>query len=144
MKERVMTSGRVGGLKNREPLKADSTGGHLKVAFHRVPGPGARTLRPKTMRHLLFHGAGGPTVRIPEEGFLSLEGRPVDKTRLRADRPIGPPHPAEAGRSLQEEGQPGRCFLRTSSLPPGHDPGIPEMSNFNNHPGIAGGLPKGN
>jgi hypothetical protein len=29
-------------------------------------------------------------------------------------------------------------------LPPGHNPSIPEMSNFNSHPGIAGGLPNGN
>jgi len=66
-----MPSGRAGGLKNREPLKADSIGCHLKVAFHRVPGPGARTLCPKTMRHLLFHRTGGPTVQTPDEGFLS-------------------------------------------------------------------------
>ncbi len=39
-----MTYGRAGGLKNREPLKGDSTGGHLKVAFDQVPGPGVRTL----------------------------------------------------------------------------------------------------
>jgi hypothetical protein len=38
----------------------------------------------------------------------------------------------------------GRCFLRTTSLHPDHDPGIPERSSFNSHPGIAGGLPKGN
>jgi hypothetical protein len=46
-------------MKNREPRKADSTGGHLKVAFDRVPGPGARTFCAKIMRRLPFHGPGG-------------------------------------------------------------------------------------
>ena len=63
----------------------------------------------------------GQPFETPMEGVLSRSGRP-------AGRPIGPPHSAEAGRSLQEEGQPSRCFLRPSSLPPGHDPSIPEMS----------------
>jgi hypothetical protein len=33
----------------------------------------------------------------------------------------------ETKRSLQEKGQPGRCFLPRSPLPPGHDPGHPEV-----------------
>jgi hypothetical protein len=35
-----MTSGSAGGLKNREPFKADSTEGHLEKVFDWVPGRG--------------------------------------------------------------------------------------------------------
>ena len=38
-------------------------------------------------------------------------------------RPMGPPLPAEAGRSLPEKGSPNRCFLRATPLTPGHDKG---------------------
>jgi len=61
-------------LKNREPLQTDSTGGHLRVAFDQVPGPGARTFCAKTMRRLPFPGPGGPTVLTPDEAVLSLIG----------------------------------------------------------------------
>jgi hypothetical protein len=40
----VMTSGRAGGLKNREPLKVDYRWQNLKVVTPLLPGPGARTL----------------------------------------------------------------------------------------------------
>ena len=55
---------------------------------------------------------------FPKDRIIPLQGRP-----------FSPPHPAEAGRSLPEEGQPSRCFFPRSSLPPGHNPSIPEMSN---------------
>jgi hypothetical protein len=45
-----MNSGKAGGVKKLGPLQADSS---------RVPGPGARALYSKTMRHFLFHGPGG-------------------------------------------------------------------------------------
>jgi hypothetical protein len=88
------------------------------------------------MRHFLFHGTGG----LPKCGMQNAECGmenpmiqnliPNSEIRIpNLHRPIGPPHPAEADRSLQEERQPGRCFLRTRSLPPGHDSSIPEMPN---------------
>jgi hypothetical protein len=40
-----MTTGTAGGLKNREPFKADSTGGHLEKVFDRMPGRGKDLLR---------------------------------------------------------------------------------------------------
>jgi hypothetical protein len=91
-----------------------------------VPGRGARTFWVKIMRQLPFHGPSGPTIQIPH-------GKP-------AGRPFSPPHPEEAGQCLPEEGQPGRYFLPRSSLPPGHNRSFPELSNFNSHPGRAGGL----
>ena len=56
-------------------------------------------------------------------------------------RSIGPPHPAEAGRSLQEEGLPGRYFLSTRPSHPGHNPSIPEMSNLVGPPAEPGLYP---
>ena len=53
-------------------------------------------------------------------------------------RPIGPPHPAEAGQSPWEKGSPSRCFLRAMPFPPGHDPGIPDMSNLMSPPAEPG------
>ena len=70
----VMTSGRAGGLKNREPLKADFNGRHLKVAFALLPGPGARTLRAEIMRHLCFQGTGEQTVLGTPPTPLALVG----------------------------------------------------------------------
>jgi hypothetical protein len=106
------------------------------MAFGRMPGPGARTFCAKTMRRLSFQGPGG----LPKCGMQNAECGmenpmiqnliPKSETRIpNLHCPIGPPHPAEGGRSLQGGGQPGRCFLPRSSLPPGHDPNIPEMSN---------------
>jgi len=69
-----MTSGRAGGLKNREPLKADFNGRHLKVAFALLPGPGARTLRAEIMRHLCFQGTGEQTVLGTPPTPLALVG----------------------------------------------------------------------
>jgi hypothetical protein len=55
---------------------------------------------------------------------------------------ISPPHPAEASQSLREKGQPGRCFLPGSSLPPGYNPSTLEMSiRHRRTPGTAGVLP---
>jgi len=39
-----MTSSRAGGLKTREPLKADYKWYHLKVAFPLLPGPGGKDI----------------------------------------------------------------------------------------------------
>ena len=36
----VMTSGRTGSVKDREPPEADDQWRHLEVAFPQVPGPG--------------------------------------------------------------------------------------------------------
>jgi hypothetical protein len=58
--DEVVASGRAGGLKNRELLKTDGNGRYLKVAFHRVTGPRARTLGAKIMRRLPFHRRCGP------------------------------------------------------------------------------------
>ena len=43
-------------------------------------------------------------------------------------------------------GEPARPMLFTQKLlaPPGHNRSFPELSNFNSHPGRAGGLPKDN
>jgi hypothetical protein len=117
-----MTSGRAGGLKNRKPLKADSTEGHLKVAFEGVPGPGARTFCAKTMRHLLFHGPGGP----PE--FQNADcGMRIEKENSKIRNP-----------QFEIRNSRGRCFLPRSSLPPGHNSSIPEMSNSNRPPAKPG------
>jgi hypothetical protein len=45
-----MTSGRTGGMKNSEPLKADYKWRRLKGAFPLLPGPGARALHAEIMR----------------------------------------------------------------------------------------------
>ena len=57
------------------------------------------------------------------------KGRRPLRVGATGGRPISPLHPAETHPSLPEEGQPGRCFLPRRSLPPGHNLGIPEMSN---------------
>ena len=52
-----MTSGRVGGLKKREPLKADSTGGPPEGRLQSGAGPrrsGARPGRPRRGEKLIF------------------------------------------------------------------------------------------
>jgi hypothetical protein len=49
---KVMTSGKAGGLKTREPLKADYKWCQLEVAFALLPGPGARPLHAETIRRL--------------------------------------------------------------------------------------------
>ena len=46
-----MTSGSAGGLKNREPLKADYKWHQSKVAIALLPGPRPRPLLAETMRH---------------------------------------------------------------------------------------------
>jgi hypothetical protein len=54
-----MTSGRVGGLKNREPHKADYKWHQLKVAIAPLPGPRARPLHAETVRRFWLHGPAG-------------------------------------------------------------------------------------
>ncbi len=108
-------------MKNSEPFKVDETrpradwnGRHLKVALDRVPDPGARSFWAKIMRRLPLHGPGGPTLRPPNEKSplrVGATGRsPVQPAASYGNRSEPP------GR-----GQPGRCFLPRSSLPPGHN-----------------------
>jgi hypothetical protein len=67
-----MTFGAIGGLEDREPLKAGENGHWLNGAIRwAVPGPGARSSGAKIMRRLPFHGPGGQTVRSADEGVLS-------------------------------------------------------------------------
>jgi hypothetical protein len=106
-------------------------GRRLKAASPLVPGPGSRALPAEIMRHLLFPGPVGPTGLGFPWGFPLLAG-------AAGGRPIGPPHPAEIGRSLQEKGSPGRCFLRATPLTPGHNPSIPELSNSGSPPAKPG------
>jgi hypothetical protein len=61
--------------------------------------------------------------------------------------PIGPPHLAEVDQSLQDEGQPGRCFLPKSPLPPGPKSNLPGNVSpvlGTGPPEEAEHLPKGN
>jgi len=117
-----MTSTIGGGMKNREPLKADWIGPHLMVVLSWVPGPGARSFWAKIMRWLPFHGPGGPTLQIPH-GKCSLgvgatgrsPHRPAAFCGSRSNPPGGAP--------------PSRCFLPRSSLPPGHNRSFQELSN---------------
>ena len=112
------------------------------MAVGRVPGPGARTFCAKTMRRLPLHGRGGQLKCGMQSAECEMAKRKVNNSEFRiCQGPIGPPHPAEAGRSLQEEGQPGRCFLPRSSLPPGHNSSIPEMSNAGSFPAEPGVYP---
>ena len=145
-----MTSGRAGGLKICESLKADSPRGPPEGSLRRRARPGSKGLvlknheapsiswtgRAIEMRNAECGMRNGKkeskSFRIPDSEFRIWQG------------PIGPPHPAEAGRSLQEEGQPGRCFLRTRPLPPGHNSSIREMSNSVSPWHSRGGLPGGN
>ncbi len=76
-------------------------------------GPGSRAWPAETMRHLLFPGPVGPA-------GPGLPWRFPLPAGAAGGRRIGPPHPAEAGPSLQEKGPPGRCFLRATRLTPGH------------------------
>jgi hypothetical protein len=79
-------------------------------------GPGSRALPAEIMRPLPFPGPVGPTGPGSPRRFAI----PVGAT---GDRPMGPPHPAEAGLSLPAKGSPGRCFLRATFLTPGHGKG---------------------
>ena len=85
-------------------------------ALEAFSGPGSRTLPAEIMRRLPFPGPVGPTGLGSPRRFAI----PVGAT---GGRPMGPPHPAEAGLSLQKRLPPGRCFLRATPLTPSHDKG---------------------
>jgi hypothetical protein len=52
--------------------------------------------------------------------FLPAQKRPITRS-------IGPPPPAETVQCLQEGDRPGRCFLSTRPLRPGHNPSISKI-----------------
>ena len=66
-----MTSGRAGGMKNREPLKADCNGYHLKVALDLVPGSGARTWGAR-IKAPSIHGPNGGKFVIPAKAGIQV------------------------------------------------------------------------
>jgi len=78
-----------------------------KGVFSLMPGPGARTFCAKTMRRLPFHEPGGQ----PKCGMR------IEKEKLKIRNP-----------QFEIRNPMGRCFLRRSSLPPGHNSSIPKMS----------------
>jgi len=86
-------------------------GRRLKAASPLVPGPGSRALPAEIMRRLLGPGRVGPT-------GLGFPRRFPLRVGVAGGRPIGPPHPAEADRSLPEKGSPGRWNKRISGRPP--------------------------
>jgi hypothetical protein len=89
----------------------------MKVkALEAFSGPGSRALPAEIMRHHPLPG------RVGQTGLGSMRRFAV-RVGATGGRPMGPPHPAEAGLSLLEKGSPDRCFLRAMPLTPGHDKG---------------------
>jgi hypothetical protein len=102
-------------------------GRRLQAASPLVPGPGSRALPAEIMRRLLLPGPVWPT-------GLGFPWRLPFLVGATGGRPIGPTHPAEADRSPQEKGSPGRCFLRATPLTPGHNLSMPERPNIASPP----------
>jgi len=152
------TFGRTGGLKNVNCSKRMINGHHRKVAFTRVPGPGARAWCSKIMRHPLFHGPGGqfkcgmPIAEcgLRKKGLKSeIRNRDMHLTQVHTTRGssryantptywacwshVHRPDPKFNGPMLFEH----------QALAPGPQPKHPGNVKLSDPPGRAGGLPQG-
>ncbi len=93
--------------------------GRRWIEFQALPGPGARALRAKTMRHDSFSGPGGQAVLSPRTGLSRCRGA------RRGARCARLPLRKHGGRSPDEFFS-RRCFFRATPLLPGHKLAFPQ------------------
>jgi len=107
------------------------------VTFFLVPGPDARAWCPKTMRHLLFHGQGGPTILAPPwrfPFFVGVTGRSPERPASSCGSQSMPPGKGPARPML---------FAR-QALASRPRPKLSGKVKLYESPGRAGGLSKEN